>query len=62
MVHVKKFCNELDLQDHQAFTMNGYIYLVITGLEKLGFLVNETPCSSKQVQEHVLPQVILCSL
>ena len=25
------------------------------GLEKLGFLVNETPCSSKQVQVHVVP-------
>ena len=34
----------------------------VTGLEKLGFLVNETPCSSKQVQEHVVPLVILCSL
>ena len=32
-----------------------------TGLEKLGFLVNQTLCSSKQVQEHVVPLVILCS-
>ena len=33
-----------------------------TGLEKLGFLVNETPCSSKQGQEHVVPLAILWSL
>ena len=37
------------------------IFIIITGLEKLGFLVNETACSSKQVQEHVVPLVILCS-
>ena len=37
------------------------IFIIITGLEKLGFLVNETACSSKQVQEHVAPLVILCS-
>ena len=37
------------------------IFIIITGLEKLGFLVNETACSSKQVQEYVVPLVILCS-
>ena len=33
-----------------------------TGLEKLGFLVHKSPCSSKQVQENVVHLVILCTL
>ena len=31
-------------------------------LEKLGFLVHESPCSLKQVQENVVRLVILCTL
>ena len=33
-----------------------------TGLEILGFLVHESPCSSKQVQENVVRLKILCTL
>ena len=36
------------------------IHQLLSGLEKLGFLVHESPCSSKQVQENVLRFVILC--
>ena len=32
------------------------------GLKKLAFLVHESPCSSKQVQENVVHLVILCTL
>ena len=31
-------------------------------MEKLGFLVHESPCSWKQVQENVVRLVILCTL
>ena len=34
----------------------------LTGLEKLGFLVHKSLCSSKQVQENVVCLVILCTL
>ena len=33
-----------------------------SGLEKLGFLVHESLCSSKQVQENVVCLIILCTL
>ena len=40
----------------------GNIYHGIpSGLEELGFLVNESPCSSKQVQENIVRLVIFCS-
>ena len=32
-----------------------------SGLEKLEFLVQESPCSSKQVQENIVHLIILCS-
>ena len=36
-------------------------YKNFSGLVKLGFLVNKSPCSTKQVQENVVRLVILCS-
>ena len=39
-----------------------YISTIYTGLEKLAFLVHESPCSSKQVQENIVHLVILCTL
>ena len=39
-----------------------FSHVEITGLEKLGFLVHESPCSSKQVQENVVRLVTLCTL
>ena len=38
------------------------LFTEFSGLEKLGLLVHESPCSSKQVQEKVVCLVILCTL
>ena len=34
----------------------------LPGLEKLGFLEHESPCSSKQVKENIVHPKILCTL
>ena len=39
-----------------------YVLVNISGLEKLDFLVHESPCSSKQVQENVARLKILFTL
>ena len=44
-----------------ALKINFYHVNLKSGQEKLGFLVNETPCSSKQVQGYFVSLVILCS-
>ena len=37
-------------------------FRLIPGLKKLSFLVHESPCFSKKVQENVVCLVILCTL
>ena len=39
-----------------------HIYVYVSGLEKLAFLVHKRSCSLKQVEENVMCLVILCCL
>ena len=45
-----------------TYVLHSLEYNGVSGLEKLGFLVHESPCSSKQVQENVVRLKILFTL